>query len=59
MKNVVFWDVALYGSCKNRRFRGTYRLHLQGDKVTRIGELGTLAVARNRRTLPRNTTGST
>jgi hypothetical protein len=23
MKNVVFWDVTPYGSCKNRRFGGT------------------------------------
>jgi hypothetical protein len=23
MKNVVFWDVTTYGSCKNRRFEGT------------------------------------
>jgi hypothetical protein len=23
MKNGVFWDVTLCGSCKNRRFRGT------------------------------------
>jgi hypothetical protein len=30
MKKVVFWDVALCRSCINRRFGGTYRLHLQG-----------------------------
>jgi hypothetical protein len=23
MKNAVFWDVTLCGSCKNRRFGGT------------------------------------
>jgi hypothetical protein len=23
MKNAVFWDVTLYGDCKNRRFGGT------------------------------------
>jgi hypothetical protein len=33
MKNVVFWDVALRRSCVNRRFGGTYRLHLQGRKI--------------------------
>jgi hypothetical protein len=33
MKNVVFWDVALCRSCVNRRFGGTYRLHLQGIKI--------------------------
>jgi hypothetical protein len=27
MKNVVFWDVIPCGSCKCRRFGGTYRLH--------------------------------
>jgi hypothetical protein len=33
MKNAVFWDVALCRSCVNRRFEGTYRLHLQGIKT--------------------------
>jgi hypothetical protein len=32
MKNGVFWDVTPCGSCKNRRFGGTYRLLHQGDK---------------------------
>jgi hypothetical protein len=32
MKNGVFWDVTPFGSCKNRRFGGTYRLLYQGDK---------------------------
>jgi hypothetical protein len=32
MKNAVFFDVTPYGSCKNRRFGGAYRLHHQGDK---------------------------
>jgi hypothetical protein len=32
MKNSVFWDVTPCGSCKNRRFGGTYRLLHQGDK---------------------------
>jgi hypothetical protein len=32
MKNAVFWDVTPCVSCKNRRFRGTYRLHHQADK---------------------------
>jgi hypothetical protein len=26
MKNAVFWDVISCGSCKHRRFGGTYRL---------------------------------
>jgi hypothetical protein len=32
LKNGVFWDVTLCGSCKNRRFGGTWRLLHQGDK---------------------------
>jgi hypothetical protein len=31
MKNVVFWDVTPFSSCKNKRFGGAYRLHYQGD----------------------------
>jgi hypothetical protein len=38
MKNAFFLDVTLCGSCKNRRFGGTYRLHHQGDK-NRIAEV--------------------
>jgi hypothetical protein len=33
MKNAVFWDVTPCDSCKNRRFGGTYRLHLQGGAL--------------------------
>jgi hypothetical protein len=52
MKNGVFWVVTPCGSCKNRRFGGTWRLLHQGDK---IGELGTTkAATSNRRTLRRN-----
>jgi hypothetical protein len=32
MKNAVFWDVTLCGSCKNQRFREMYHLHYQGDE---------------------------
>jgi hypothetical protein len=32
MKNAVLWDVKPCGSCKNRRFRESYRLHHQGEK---------------------------
>jgi hypothetical protein len=32
-KNAVFRDVAPCISCVNRRFRGTYRLHLQSRKI--------------------------
>jgi hypothetical protein len=33
MKNATFLDVAPRRSCANRRFGGTYRLHLQGRKI--------------------------
>jgi hypothetical protein len=33
MKNAVFWDVVPWRSCMNRRFGGTYSLHLQGRKI--------------------------
>jgi hypothetical protein len=32
LKNGVFWDVTPCGSCKNRRFGGTYRIFHQDDK---------------------------
>jgi hypothetical protein len=35
MKNAVFLDVTERGSCKNRRFGETYRLHHQADKNQR------------------------
>jgi hypothetical protein len=38
MKNAVFWDVAPCRSCElNRRFRGTYSLHLQRRKIRERG----------------------
>jgi hypothetical protein len=37
MKNAVFWDVAPCRSCVNRRFGGTYRLHLQSRKIRKRG----------------------
>jgi ribosomal protein S14 len=33
----VFWDVGLCRSCVNRRFGGTYRLHLPGRKISERG----------------------
>jgi hypothetical protein len=33
MKNDVLCDVTPRGSCKHRRFEGTYRLNHQGDKI--------------------------
>jgi hypothetical protein len=32
LKNGVFWDVTPCGSCKNRRFGGSWPLLHQGDK---------------------------
>jgi hypothetical protein len=37
MKNAVFWDMAPCSSCVNWRFGGTYRLHLQGRKISEQG----------------------
>jgi hypothetical protein len=37
MKNDVFWDVGPCRSCANRRFGGTYCLHLQGRKIRERG----------------------
>jgi hypothetical protein len=37
MKSVVFWDVALCRLCVNRRFGGTYRLHLQDRRIREQG----------------------
>jgi hypothetical protein len=36
MNNDVFWDVTPCGSCKNRRFGGTYHLLLQGFPSSQI-----------------------
>jgi hypothetical protein len=32
LKKAIFWDDTPCGSCKTRRFRGTYRLYHRGDK---------------------------
>jgi hypothetical protein len=45
MKNAVFWDVMLSGSCKNRRFGERSAIIIM---ETRISELGTaLALTSN------------
>jgi hypothetical protein len=36
IKDAVFWGVTPYGSCKNRSFGETYRLHQQGEKNRRV-----------------------
>jgi hypothetical protein len=33
MNKIVFWDVMPCRFCVNRRFEGTYRLHLQGSSL--------------------------
>jgi hypothetical protein len=38
MKKDVFWGVAPCRNCVNRRFGGTYRLHLQGRRQEEILE---------------------
>jgi hypothetical protein len=36
MKSPIFWDIRPCGPSKvNRRFGGTYRLHLQGRRISR------------------------
>jgi hypothetical protein len=37
MKNAVFWDVLSCRFCVNRRFGGTYSIHLQGRKIREPG----------------------
>jgi hypothetical protein len=44
MKNVVYWDVTPCGSCKDRRFEGTYRFHHQGGKNRSVLRLVTVNV---------------
>jgi hypothetical protein len=48
MKNAIFWDVVPCSSCVNRRFRGTYRLHLQHRKIRKQGT----SVSSYKRTTP-------
>jgi hypothetical protein len=38
-KNAVFLDATLRRSCEIRRFRGTYRLQHQDDKIDDLGKL--------------------
>jgi hypothetical protein len=33
MMIIIFWEMTPCGSSKNRRFGGSYRLHLQGERV--------------------------
>jgi hypothetical protein len=36
MKNAIFWDVMLCGSCKNQRFGGTYGLQNVGSYMSHM-----------------------
>jgi hypothetical protein len=36
MRNAIFWNVTLCGSCKDGPFGGTWRLHHQGNKNRRV-----------------------
>jgi hypothetical protein len=55
MKNAVFLDVTPCESCKNLRFEGTYRVHLQG--VVFLRRVLLLLVTRN--IVPRSQTLAT
>jgi hypothetical protein len=44
MQNVVFWEVPPCGSCRNRRFGLTYRLHLQSENNQRNNNTFTLKI---------------
>jgi hypothetical protein len=37
LRKAVFWDVAPYGLCKNRRIGGKYHLNHQFNKILRTG----------------------
>jgi hypothetical protein len=37
MENAVFWDVTLCGSCKTRRFGGTYGIQHLDEKNSELG----------------------
>jgi hypothetical protein len=55
----VFWDVTLCGSCKNRRFGGTWRPHYQADKNWRLPISATLMMVALRSSEPSVLTSST
>jgi hypothetical protein len=48
IKTAVFWDVAPCRSCVNRRFGGTYDIHLQGRRIRGRGT----SLSRRRRYVP-------
>jgi hypothetical protein len=49
LKNAVLWDVVPCESCKNGRFGGTCRLHLQGRKNTRMRKVLDISKGVNKR----------
>jgi hypothetical protein len=40
MKIAVFWDVTPRGSCKSRRFGGTYRPIIRMKRIRQLGDAG-------------------
>jgi hypothetical protein len=36
MMIIIFWEMTLCGSYKNRRFGGSYHLHLQGERDEQV-----------------------
>jgi hypothetical protein len=52
MKNAVFWDVGPCRTCVNRRFGGTYRLHLHGRTIRGCSHL--LALVPRSRHIPKD-----
>jgi hypothetical protein len=36
---IIFWEMTPCGSYKNRRFGGSYRLHLQGERDEQVQSL--------------------
>jgi hypothetical protein len=51
MKTAVFWDVAPCRSGVNRRFGGTYRLHLKGrrEKIRKSARKASVREVKSRR----------
>jgi hypothetical protein len=48
MMIIIFWEMTPWGSYKNRRFGGSYRLHLQGARVRVVTERSCKLLYRHR-----------
>jgi hypothetical protein len=53
MMIIIFWEMTPCGSYKNRRFGGSYRLHLQGEGVRAGTERSSKLLYRQRLVEPR------